>query len=36
MLVEIKQYAKPIKHQLETHMGYDGNKDTVNPNRKHQ
>jgi hypothetical protein len=36
MLIEIKD-AKPIKHQLEKHMKYDGmNKDEVNPNGKHQ
>jgi hypothetical protein len=30
MLIEIKGYAKPIKHQLEKHMEYDGiNKDEI-------
>jgi hypothetical protein len=24
MLIEIKGYAKPIKHQFKAHMGYDG------------
>ncbi len=37
MLIEIKEYAKPIKHQLEVHMEYDGkNKDAINPNGKYQ
>jgi hypothetical protein len=37
MLIEIKGYAKPTKHQLEKHMEYDGmNKDEVNPNGEHQ
>jgi hypothetical protein len=37
MLIEIKGYPKPVEHQLEKHMEYDGmNKDEVNPNRKHQ
>jgi len=37
MLIEIKGYAKLAKHQLNTHMGYDGkNEDMVNPNGKHQ
>ncbi len=36
MLINIKGYAKPPKHQLEQHMEYDGmNKDEVNPNGKH-
>jgi hypothetical protein len=36
MLIEIK-CGKPIKHQLEEHVKYDGmNKDEVNPNGKHQ
>jgi hypothetical protein len=36
MLIEIKG-AKPIKHQLEQRMKYDGmNEDEVNPNGKHQ
>jgi hypothetical protein len=37
MLVEIKGYAKLVKHQLEAHMGYDGeNKDIINPSGEHQ
>ncbi len=36
MLIEIKGYTKPIEHQLEEHMEYDGmNEDKVNPNGKH-
>jgi hypothetical protein len=37
MLIEIKGYAKPTKHQLEKHTEYDGmNKNDVNPNGRHQ
>jgi hypothetical protein len=37
MLIKIKGYAKPTKHQLENHMEYDDmNKDDVNPNGKQQ
>ncbi len=37
MLIDIKGYAKPTKHQLKDHMEYDNmNEDEVNPNRKHQ
>jgi hypothetical protein len=37
MLIKIKGYAKPAKHQLEAHMGYDGkNEDMINSNGKHQ
>jgi hypothetical protein len=37
MLIEIKRYVEPIKHQLKEHMEYDSmNKDEVNPYRKHQ
>jgi hypothetical protein len=37
MLFKIKGYVKPIEHQFEVHMVYDGkNKDTINPNGKHQ
>jgi hypothetical protein len=37
ILVKIKGYVKPIEHQLEAHMGYDGkNEDAVNPNGKYQ
>ncbi len=37
MLIKIKEYAKPVKHQLEEYMKYDGmNKDEVNANEKHQ
>jgi hypothetical protein len=37
MLIKIKGYAKPTKHQLEKHMEYDGmNEDEANPNGKHQ
>jgi hypothetical protein len=37
MLIEVKGYVKPIGHQLEVHMGYDGkNEDTINPSGKHQ
>ncbi len=37
MLVDIKGYAKPAKHQLEAHMGYDDkNEDAVNSSGKHQ
>jgi hypothetical protein len=37
MLIEIKGYAKFVKHQLEKHMEYDGmNEDKINPNGKHQ
>jgi hypothetical protein len=37
MLIEIKGYAKPIKHQFDTHMGHDGkNEDKINPYGKHQ
>jgi hypothetical protein len=33
MLIEIKGYAKPAKHQFKEHVGYDGrNEDEVNPN----
>jgi hypothetical protein len=33
MLIEIKGYAKPAKHQFEKNMEYDGmNKDEINPN----
>ncbi len=37
ILINIKGYVKPIKRQLEAHMGYDGkNKDAKNPNKKHR
>jgi hypothetical protein len=33
MVIEIKGYAKLVKHQLKKHMQYDGtNKDDLNPN----
>jgi hypothetical protein len=37
ILIKIKEYAKPIKHEFEVYMEYDGmNKDEVNPYEKHQ
>jgi hypothetical protein len=37
MLIQIKRYAKPTKHQLGKDMVYDGkNEDAINPNGKHQ
>jgi hypothetical protein len=37
MLIEIKGYAKPTKHQFGAHMEYDGkNEEVVNPNGKDQ
>jgi hypothetical protein len=36
MLIEIKGYVEPIKHQFEVDMEYDDkNVDVVNPNGKH-
>jgi hypothetical protein len=36
MLIKIKGYAKPTKHQLEVDMEYDDeNEDMVNSNGKH-
>jgi hypothetical protein len=36
MLIKIKGYVKPIEHELEEHIEYDGtNEYEVNPNGKH-
>jgi hypothetical protein len=37
MLIEIKGYAKPTKHQLRAHMEYHGkNEEAINPNGNNQ
>jgi hypothetical protein len=36
MLIKINGYVRPIAHQLEEHIVYDGiNKNKINPNGKH-